>query len=103
LGKGNLLYFGKASEAMDYFKFIGCSPLITMNPAEFLLDLANGNMLDISVPSELEDKVHMGNAETETFNGKPSAASVQEVHKWLNYTLVLKFFLFDFCTLSSKH
>ncbi|WJX79625.1 ABC transporter G member 22 [Trifolium repens] len=78
LGKGNLLYFGKASEAMDYFKFIGCSPLITMNPAEFLLDLANGNMLDISVPSELEDKVHMGNAETETFNGKPSAASVQE-------------------------
>jgi ABC-type multidrug transport system ATPase subunit len=98
LGKGNLLYFGKASEAMDYFKFIGCSPLITMNPAEFLLDLANGNMLDISVPSELEDKVHMGNAETETFNGKPSAAAVQEVHKWLNYTLVLKFFLFDFCT-----
>ncbi|GAU17543.1 hypothetical protein TSUD_340870, partial [Trifolium subterraneum] len=63
---------------MDYFKFIGCSPLITMNPAEFLLDLANGNMLDISIPSELEDKVHMGNAETETSNGKPSAAAVQE-------------------------
>lgn len=63
---------------MDYFKLIGCSPLITMNPAEFLLDLANGNMIDISVPSELNDKVHMGNAETETSNGKPSAAVIQE-------------------------
>ncbi|XP_057438955.1 ABC transporter G family member 22 isoform X2 [Lotus japonicus] len=78
LGKGSLLYFGKASEAMDYFKLIGCSPLISMNPAEFLLDLANGNMNDISVPSELKDKVHMGNSEAETCNGKPSAAVVQE-------------------------
>lgn len=80
LGKGSLLYFGKASEAMDYFKLIGCSPLIAMNPAEFLLDLANGNMNDISVPSELKDKVHMGNSEAETCNGKPSAAVVQEVN-----------------------
>ncbi|KAI3683721.1 hypothetical protein L1987_84235 [Smallanthus sonchifolius] len=54
-GKGNLLYFGKASEAMVYFSSIGCSPLIAMNPAEFLLDLANGNMNEASVPSELED------------------------------------------------
>nr|KYP56982.1 ABC transporter G family member 22 [Cajanus cajan] len=78
LGKGSLLYFGKASEAMDYFQFIGCTPLIAMNPAEFLLDLANGNVNDISVPSELKDKVQMGNAEAETCNGKPSASVVQE-------------------------
>ncbi|PPD94019.1 hypothetical protein GOBAR_DD08931 [Gossypium barbadense] len=57
LGKGSLLYFGKASEAIVYFSSIGCSPLIAMNPAEFLLDLANGNLTDISVPSELEDKI----------------------------------------------
>jgi len=63
LGKGSLLYFGKASEAMNYFQSIGCSPLISMNPAEFLLDLANGNINDLSVPSELEDKVQIGNAE----------------------------------------
>ncbi|CAL4937716.1 unnamed protein product [Urochloa decumbens] len=56
LGKGSLLYFGKASEAMPYFQSIGCSPLIAMNPAEFLLDLANGNTNDVSVPSELDDK-----------------------------------------------
>ncbi|KAF8403411.1 hypothetical protein HHK36_011514 [Tetracentron sinense] len=78
LGKGSLLYFGKALEAMVYFSSIGCSPLIAMNPAEFLLDLANGNINDVSVPSELEDKVQMENLETETRNGKPSPAIVHE-------------------------
>ncbi|KAL3379306.1 hypothetical protein AABB24_000157 [Solanum stoloniferum] len=78
LGKGSLLYFGKASEAMDYFSTIGCTPLISMNPAEFLLDLANGNLNDVSVPSELEDKVQIGNSDTETRNGKPSPAIVHE-------------------------
>ncbi|KAL5067512.1 hypothetical protein RYX36_018399 [Vicia faba] len=78
LGKGSLLYFGKASEAMNYFQSIGCSPLISMNPAEFLLDLANGNINDVSVPSELEDRVQIGNAEVEKYNGKPSPAVVHE-------------------------
>lgn len=79
LGKGSLLYFGKVSEAMVYFSSIGCSPLIAMNPAEFMLDLANGNVTDISVPSELEDKVQMGNSTTETKSGKPAPAVVHEV------------------------
>ncbi|XP_050383419.1 ABC transporter G family member 22 isoform X9 [Argentina anserina] len=78
LGKGSLLYFGKASEAMVYFSSIGCSPLIAMNPAEFLLDLANGNVNDVSVPSELEDKVQIENSEADTRNGKPSPAVVHE-------------------------
>ncbi|KAK6942498.1 ABC transporter-like, ATP-binding domain [Dillenia turbinata] len=78
LGKGSLLYFGKASEAMVYFSSIGCNPLIAMNPAEFLLDLANGNINDVSLPSELEDKVQMENSESETKNGKPSPAVVLE-------------------------
>ena len=50
-----------------------------MNPAEFLLDLANGNLNDVSVPSELEDRVQMENSETETRNGKPSPTVVHEV------------------------
>ncbi|XP_071710327.1 ABC transporter G family member 22-like isoform X2 [Rutidosis leptorrhynchoides] len=78
LGKGSLLYFGKASQAMDYFASIGCSPLISMNPAEFLLDLANGNMNEVSVPYELEDKVHLGNSGRQTRGGKPSPALVHE-------------------------
>ncbi|KAK4480919.1 hypothetical protein RD792_011777, partial [Penstemon davidsonii] len=81
LGKGSLLYFGKTSEAMAYFSSIGCSPFIAMNPAEFMLDLANGNVTDISVPSELEDKVQVGNSEAETKNGKPAPSIVHEFHK----------------------
>ncbi|KAG8646917.1 hypothetical protein MANES_09G041900v8 [Manihot esculenta] len=78
LGKGSLLYFGKASEAMSYFSSIGCNPLIAMNPAEFLLDLANGNINDVSVPSELEDRVQMDNSDAETINGKPSPKVVHD-------------------------
>lgn len=58
-----------------------------MNPAEFLLDLTNGNVNDISIPSELEDKVQIGNAETETRSGKPSPAVVHEV--MLDFTYLL--------------
>jgi hypothetical protein len=41
-------------------------------------------MIDISEQSELEDIVHMGNAETETetSNGKPSVVALQEVNKF---------------------
>ncbi|WOG99980.1 hypothetical protein DCAR_0519336 [Daucus carota subsp. sativus] len=78
LGKGSMLYFGKASEAMIYFSSIGCSPLISMNPAEFLLDLANGNLTDVSVPGELKDRVQLGNSDRESKNRKPSPAMVHE-------------------------
>ncbi|CAN6465112.1 unnamed protein product [Victoria cruziana] len=78
LGKGNLLYFGKAADATCYFSTIGCSPLIPMNPAEFLIDLANGNVTDITVPSELEDKVNTGSPRTETRTGKLSPSDVHD-------------------------
>ncbi|GLT80805.1 hypothetical protein SLA2020_522240 [Shorea laevis] len=42
LSKGNPLYFGEGSLAMDYFHDIGYSPSVPMNPSDFLLDLANG-------------------------------------------------------------
>ncbi|GLT32175.1 hypothetical protein SLA2020_068610 [Shorea laevis] len=72
LGEGSSLYFGKASEAMLYFSSIGCSPLIAMNPAEFLIDLANGNINDKSVPLELEDMTSPGE------DRGPSAVLVHE-------------------------
>jgi hypothetical protein len=54
-----------------------------MNPAEFLLDLANGNTNDVSVPSELDDKVHMENQNPQDTDSKidfrPSAQDVHEV------------------------
>ncbi|XP_073298650.1 ABC transporter G family member 9 [Primulina huaijiensis] len=42
LSEGNPLYFGKGSEALDYFASVGFAPSVAMNPADFLLDLANG-------------------------------------------------------------
>ncbi|XP_071685557.1 ABC transporter G family member 22-like isoform X1 [Rutidosis leptorrhynchoides] len=78
LGKGSLLYFGQASEAMLYFSSIGCSPMIAMNPAEFLLDLANGNMTEVSVPSELEDRVQLDSSQREKKSGKHTPALVHD-------------------------
>ncbi|XP_075489931.1 ABC transporter G family member 22-like isoform X2 [Primulina tabacum] len=88
LGKGSLLYFGKASEALVYFTAIGYSPLIAMNPAEFMLDLANGNVTDISIPSEFQDKVQMGNFKAETKSGKIDPAVIQEKEIFLIQYLV---------------
>ncbi|XP_050214315.1 ABC transporter G family member 25 [Mercurialis annua] len=42
LSEGRSLYFGKGSDAMAYFESVGFSPSFPMNPADFLLDLANG-------------------------------------------------------------
>ncbi|KAL8515164.1 hypothetical protein ACS0TY_014028 [Phlomoides rotata] len=55
LSNGSSFYFGKASEAMLYFSSIGCLPLMATNPAEFLIDLANGNTKNKSIPSQLQD------------------------------------------------
>lgn len=44
LSEGNPVYFGKGSDAMDYFATIGHAPSVPMNPADFLLDLANGKI-----------------------------------------------------------
>ncbi|KAK6934295.1 LOW QUALITY PROTEIN: ABC-2 type transporter [Dillenia turbinata] len=42
LSEGNPVYFGKGATAMGYFSSIGFAPSVVMNPADFLLDLANG-------------------------------------------------------------
>ncbi|CAN6457635.1 unnamed protein product [Victoria cruziana] len=49
LSDGHPLYFGQASGALDYFSSIGHSPSVAMNPADFLLDLANGISGDESI------------------------------------------------------
>uniref|UniRef100_A0A7N0V0K0 ABC transporter domain-containing protein n=1 Tax=Kalanchoe fedtschenkoi TaxID=63787 RepID=A0A7N0V0K0_KALFE len=48
LSEGDCVYFGKGSEATDYFSSIGHSPLVPMNPSDFLLDLANGISGDVA-------------------------------------------------------
>ncbi|KAF0902539.1 hypothetical protein E2562_017937, partial [Oryza meyeriana var. granulata] len=42
LAEGSCLYFGAGRDAMDYFASVGFSPAFHVNPADFMLDLANG-------------------------------------------------------------
>nr|XP_009406087.1 PREDICTED: ABC transporter G family member 25-like isoform X1 [Musa acuminata subsp. malaccensis] len=42
LSEGSCLYFGKARDAVDYFGSVGFAPKFHVNPADFMLDLANG-------------------------------------------------------------
>ncbi|GMY31729.1 ABC transporter G family member 9 [Fagus crenata] len=62
LSEGNPLYFGMGSEAMDYFSSIGYSPSIAMNPADFLLDLANGVSSDDSHEDQIRIKENLVSA-----------------------------------------
>ena len=45
LSNGDPLYFGKGADVLDYFSSVGFAPGVAMNPADFLLDLANGKIL----------------------------------------------------------
>ncbi|KAG9450051.1 hypothetical protein H6P81_010016 [Aristolochia fimbriata] len=42
LSEGTPIYSGAAAAALDYFESIGFAPGVSVNPADFLLDLANG-------------------------------------------------------------
>lgn len=44
LSEGYPIYYGPASAALDYFSSIGFATSMTVNPADLLLDLANGNL-----------------------------------------------------------
>lgn len=80
LGEGHSVYFGKASDAMEHFASVGFSPFLAMNPADFLLDLANGNIHDISVPAGLVNTSHAegGDSHGDQFPGSLSSHDVLE-------------------------
>ncbi|PON40131.1 ABC transporter-like [Parasponia andersonii] len=52
ISEGYPVYYGKARESMEYFSSLRFVPEIPMNPTEFLLDLATGQVNDISVPED---------------------------------------------------
>ncbi|KVI10391.1 AAA+ ATPase domain-containing protein [Cynara cardunculus var. scolymus] len=67
ISEGHPMYYGKARESMSYFSSLRFIPDIAMNPAEFLLDLATGQVNDISTPddiTELETKEKEANHRT---------------------------------------
>nr|XP_024379444.1 ABC transporter G family member 14-like isoform X3 [Physcomitrium patens] len=69
LSEGHLLYYGDGHQAMSYFASIHFSPPFPMNPADFLLDLANGVTPDRLI--EGEDK--SGAFEGKKHNEDPQA------------------------------
>ncbi|KAG2698606.1 hypothetical protein I3843_07G157700 [Carya illinoinensis] len=66
LSEGRCLYFGNGSEAVPYFESVGFSPSFTMNPADFLLDLANGICQPDSVSER--DKPNIKHALVSSYN-----------------------------------
>eukprot|EP01018_Ginkgo_biloba_P037625 Gb_00289 [translate_table: standard] len=54
ISEGHAVYSGQAKEAMAYFASLRFVPQLAMNPADFLLDLATGQISDIMVPEELQ-------------------------------------------------
>lgn len=53
ISEGYPIYYGRARDSLEYFSSMRFIPQISMNPAEFLLDLATGQVSDISVPDDL--------------------------------------------------
>ena len=73
ISEGYPVYYGKARESMEYFSSLRFIPDITMNPAEFLLDLATGQVNDIRVPDDLNTSL-----------GAADSERVVKVSKFLN-------------------
>ncbi|KAG0452023.1 hypothetical protein HPP92_026181 [Vanilla planifolia] len=55
ISDGYPIYHGKARDSIRYFSSLGFVPEIAMNPAEFLLDLASGQVNDIIIPEVLQN------------------------------------------------
>jgi hypothetical protein len=53
ISEGSPVFYGKAKDTMEYFSSLRFVPQIPMNPAEFLLDLATGQVNDISIPQDI--------------------------------------------------
>ncbi|PRQ35060.1 putative polar-amino-acid-transporting ATPase [Rosa chinensis] len=65
IAEGYPVYYGKAGESLEYFSTLRFIPQIPMNPAEFLLDLATGQINDITVPQDLLLPQGQGTLESE--------------------------------------
>ncbi|KAL0915491.1 hypothetical protein M5K25_015913 [Dendrobium thyrsiflorum] len=65
ISDGYPIYHGKASDSVWYFSSLGFVPEIAMNPAEFLLDLATGQVNDIKIPEDLRKSLNPQDFETE--------------------------------------
>ncbi|KAJ3670244.1 hypothetical protein LUZ60_010568 [Juncus effusus] len=83
IADGHPIYFGTGSHVMDYFASVGYEPNVPMNPADFLLDLANGVSPDETVDDKEGTKEALVTAyRTQLHNSMHE--ELQEVGKHLN-------------------
>ncbi|CAI5478254.1 unnamed protein product [Closterium sp. Yama58-4] len=75
ISEGNAIYFGKAADAMEYFGRLEFEPRFTMNPADFLMDLATGTTAHARLPPALK--------ESEGWNGKSVPEQQQEMKEFV--------------------
>ncbi|GLJ50355.1 hypothetical protein SUGI_1072920 [Cryptomeria japonica] len=54
ISEGSPIYSGQAKETMAYFASLRFVPQLAMNPADFVLDLATGQVNDIIFPEEFQ-------------------------------------------------
>ena len=102
LAEGSSVFFGKASEAMGYFDSIGFTPMFATNPADFMLDLANGTTADVALPPELrgEEKwssrpaTEQASGVKRVRGGRVTHLNLEAKHVMdvLHFTCVLSFF-----------
>nr|QVT92289.1 ABC transporter [Salvia miltiorrhiza] len=75
LSEGNPLYFGKGAAVLDYFSSVGFAPSVAMNPADFLLDLANG----VATAESNEDQAAIKQSLVNAYKTQLSAAVKSEL------------------------
>ncbi|KAL2623264.1 hypothetical protein R1flu_003469 [Riccia fluitans] len=97
LSDGHTLFFGRGNKALGYFEYIGFHPTFATNPADFLVDLANG------VTHDLEDL----NRESSPFVlSKPKAEEIADERNHIKKLLkdaylahMMQETRFDYCDL----
>ncbi|NXA54908.1 ABCG2 protein, partial [Nothocercus julius] len=84
LAAGRMLYHGPAPNAMEYFKSIGykCEPY--NNPADFFLDIINGDSTAVAM-SKLDEDNAAENSEEHTDRGKSVAEKLAEQYSNSTY------------------
>ncbi|KAH9559455.1 hypothetical protein CY35_06G059200 [Sphagnum magellanicum] len=86
LSEGHTIYFGNARAASDYFSTkLGLVPQIPMNPADFVLDLASGNVNDVLMPLSLTQRAikRQSSAVSTTTQKQPPTITKLDVQEFL--------------------
>lgn len=102
ISEGYPVYYGKARESLEYFSSLRFTPEIPMNPAEFLLDLATGQVNDISVPEDFSIPRGSPDFEKDVVNVRRKLLQISHLlPKFFSYLPLNPFFLFIFLLVST--